>query len=119
MEMPLKQRNFVRQAFEMPEAPMDAIDRLTVCRPMQCPRRIPHSICVKTQIGRAQMGIVFPRPIEFERSWEHSPRHSRSGGRLFYVLLALRRFYTAKTHSRSGVSLVSIMGRQLLGIGAP
>ena len=25
--MPLKQRNFVRQAFEMPEAPMDAIDR--------------------------------------------------------------------------------------------
>ena len=27
MEMPLKQRNFVRQAFEMPEAPMDTIDR--------------------------------------------------------------------------------------------
>ena len=27
MEMPAKQRNFVRQAFEVPESPMDATDR--------------------------------------------------------------------------------------------
>src|SRR5712691_11418352 len=29
---------------------------------------------------RVQMGIVFPGPVEFERSCEHSPRHSRFGG---------------------------------------
>jgi len=28
--MPLKQRNFIRQAFEMPEAPMDSTDRRIV-----------------------------------------------------------------------------------------
>ena len=39
---------------------MDAIDRLTVCRPMQCPRRIPHSICVKA--SRADvLGTDFQR----------------------------------------------------------
>src|ERR1700752_4975128 len=38
MEMPLKQRNFVRQAFEMPEAPMDAIDRRIVAELQAAPR---------------------------------------------------------------------------------
>ena len=54
---------------------------------------------VKTPTGGTQRGIVFPGPIEFERSWEHSSRRSRSGGRSYYVLCALRRFYTAKTQS--------------------
>ena len=38
MEMSLKQRNFVRQAFEMPEAPMDAIDRRIVAELQAAPR---------------------------------------------------------------------------------
>jgi Lrp/AsnC family leucine-responsive transcriptional regulator len=38
VEMPLKQRNFVRQAFEMPEAPMDAIDRRIVAELQAAPR---------------------------------------------------------------------------------
>lgn len=38
MEMPLKQRNFVRQAFEMPEAPMDVIDRRIVAELQAAPR---------------------------------------------------------------------------------
>src|SRR5437763_1092832 len=38
MEMPLKQRNFVRQAFEMPEAPMDAIDRRIAAELQAVPR---------------------------------------------------------------------------------
>src|SRR4029077_948048 len=38
MEMPLKQRNFVRQAFEMPEAPIDAIDRRIVAELQATPR---------------------------------------------------------------------------------
>src|SRR2546423_8095524 len=38
MEMPLKQRNFVRQAFETPEAPMDAIDRRIVAELQAAPR---------------------------------------------------------------------------------
>lgn len=36
--MPLKQRNFVRQAFEMPEAPMDVIDRRIVAELQAAPR---------------------------------------------------------------------------------
>src|SRR6266704_456836 len=36
--MPLKQRNFVRQAFETPEAPMDAIDRRIVAELQAAPR---------------------------------------------------------------------------------
>jgi len=36
--MPLKQRNFVRQAFEIPEAPMDAIDRRIVAELQVAPR---------------------------------------------------------------------------------
>jgi len=38
MEMPLKQRNFVRQAFEMPETLMDAIDRRIVAELQAAPR---------------------------------------------------------------------------------
>src|SRR6201987_2704943 len=38
MEMPLKQRNFVRHAFEMPETPMDAIDRRIVAELQAAPR---------------------------------------------------------------------------------
>jgi hypothetical protein len=53
--------------------------------------------CVKTPKGRERMGILFPGPIEFARPCETSPRHSRFGGRSFYVLRALRRFHTAKT----------------------
>src|SRR5712691_9119051 len=36
--MPLKQRNFVRQAFEMPDTPMDAIDRRIVAELQAAPR---------------------------------------------------------------------------------
>ena len=36
--MPLKQRDFVRQAFEMPEAPLDAIDRRIVAELQAAPR---------------------------------------------------------------------------------
>jgi hypothetical protein len=56
--------------------------------------------CVKTPKGRVQRGIEFPGPIEFQQSWEHSPRHSRSRRRSFYVLRAPGRFYTAKTLRR-------------------
>jgi Lrp/AsnC family transcriptional regulator, leucine-responsive regulatory protein len=38
MEMPLKQRNFVRQAFEIPQAPMDATDRRIVAELQASPR---------------------------------------------------------------------------------
>src|SRR6266851_7152632 len=38
MEMPSKQRNFIRQAFEVPEAPMDAIDRRIVAELQAAPR---------------------------------------------------------------------------------
>ena len=38
MEMPSKQRNFVRQAFELPEAPMDAVDRRIVAEMQADPR---------------------------------------------------------------------------------
>jgi len=38
MEMPLKQRNFVRHAFEIPEAPMDAIDQRIVAELQAAPR---------------------------------------------------------------------------------
>ena len=36
--MPVKQRNFVRQAFEMPEAPLDAVDRRIVTELQASPR---------------------------------------------------------------------------------
>jgi Lrp/AsnC family leucine-responsive transcriptional regulator len=38
MEMPSKQRNFVRQAFEIPDAPMDAVDRRIVTELRAAPR---------------------------------------------------------------------------------
>ena len=38
MEMPLKQRNFIRDAFEMPEPLMDAIDRRIVVELQAAPR---------------------------------------------------------------------------------
>jgi Lrp/AsnC family leucine-responsive transcriptional regulator len=38
MEMPSKQRNFIRQAFEMPESLMDAIDRRIVAEMQAAPR---------------------------------------------------------------------------------
>ena len=38
MEMPSKQRNFVRQAFEIPEASLDAIDRRIVAEVQAAPR---------------------------------------------------------------------------------
>src|SRR6266704_3233060 len=38
VEMPLKQRNFVRQAFETPEAQMDAIDRRIAAELQAAPR---------------------------------------------------------------------------------
>src|SRR6185437_9867993 len=38
MEMPAKQRNFVRQAFEVPEVPMDATDRRIVAQLQAEPR---------------------------------------------------------------------------------
>jgi len=38
MEMPSKQRNFVRHAFEIPEALMDAIDRTIVAEMQAAPR---------------------------------------------------------------------------------
>jgi Lrp/AsnC family leucine-responsive transcriptional regulator len=38
MEMPLKQRNFVRQAFEVPEPSMDAVDRRIVAELQGEPR---------------------------------------------------------------------------------
>ena len=38
MEMPSKQRNFVRQAFEIPEASLDAIDRRIVAEVQATPR---------------------------------------------------------------------------------
>src|SRR6266702_6352804 len=38
MEMPSKQRNFVRQAFELPEAPMDAADRQILAEMQADPR---------------------------------------------------------------------------------
>ena len=34
----MKQRNFVRQAFEMPEAPLDAVDRRIVAELQAAPR---------------------------------------------------------------------------------
>jgi Lrp/AsnC family transcriptional regulator, leucine-responsive regulatory protein len=37
-EMPVKQRNFVRQAFEMPEAPLDPVDRRIVAELQAAPR---------------------------------------------------------------------------------
>jgi Lrp/AsnC family transcriptional regulator, leucine-responsive regulatory protein len=36
--MPLKQRNFVRQAFELPETPMDDVDRRIVAEMQGAPR---------------------------------------------------------------------------------
>jgi Lrp/AsnC family transcriptional regulator, leucine-responsive regulatory protein len=36
--MPVKQRNFVRQAFEMPEAPLDLVDRRIVAELQATPR---------------------------------------------------------------------------------
>src|SRR5947209_19018392 len=38
MEMPSKQRNFVGQAFEMPEAPLDATDRRIMAELQAAPR---------------------------------------------------------------------------------
>ena len=38
MEMPSKQRNFIRHAFEIPEALMDAIDRRIVAAMQAAPR---------------------------------------------------------------------------------
>ena len=38
MNRPAKQRNFVRQAFEMPEAPLDAMDRRIVADLQAAPR---------------------------------------------------------------------------------
>ena len=38
MNMPLKQRNFVRQAFEMPDAPMDGVDRRIIAEMQAAPR---------------------------------------------------------------------------------
>lgn len=38
MEMPLKQRNFIRDAFEMPEAQMDALDRRIIAEMQAAPR---------------------------------------------------------------------------------
>jgi Lrp/AsnC family leucine-responsive transcriptional regulator len=38
MEIPSKQRNFIRQAFEMPEAPMDAVDLRIVAEMQAAPR---------------------------------------------------------------------------------
>src|SRR6476660_6571334 len=38
MEMPLKQRDFVRQAFEVPEALMDSTDRRIVAELQAAPR---------------------------------------------------------------------------------
>ena len=38
MEMPSKQRNFIRQAFEMPESLIDAIDRRIVAEMQAAPR---------------------------------------------------------------------------------
>ena len=38
MEIPLKQRNFIRDAFEMPEASMDALDRRIVAEMQAAPR---------------------------------------------------------------------------------
>src|SRR5690242_1221509 len=37
-ELPSKRRNFVRQAFEIPNAPMDAIDRRIVAELQAAPR---------------------------------------------------------------------------------
>src|ERR1043165_9432368 len=38
MGMPSKQRNFVRQAFEMPEAPMDVVDQRIIAERQAAPR---------------------------------------------------------------------------------
>jgi Lrp/AsnC family transcriptional regulator, leucine-responsive regulatory protein len=38
MEVPSKQRNFIRQAFELPEAPMDAVDRRIIAEMQADPR---------------------------------------------------------------------------------
>src|ERR1700751_3651252 len=38
MEMPSKQRDFVRQAFEIPEAPLDVLDRRIVAELQAAPR---------------------------------------------------------------------------------
>src|SRR5580704_7822638 len=38
MKIPLKQRNFIRDAFEMPEASLDAIDRRIVAEVQAAPR---------------------------------------------------------------------------------
>ena len=38
MEMPSKQRDFVRQAFEIPEAPLDAVDRRIAAELQAAPR---------------------------------------------------------------------------------
>ena len=38
MEMPSKQRDFVRQAFEIPDAPLDAVDRRIVAELQAAPR---------------------------------------------------------------------------------
>jgi hypothetical protein len=44
-------------------APMDATDRLTICRPIQLPRRIPHSICRPPPAGPVDFGFVPERDI--------------------------------------------------------
>src|SRR3984957_17561956 len=38
MEMPSKQRDFVRQAFEIPDAPLDSVDRRIVAELQAAPR---------------------------------------------------------------------------------
>ena len=93
MEMPSKQRNFIRQAFETPEAPMDATDRRIAAQLQAEPRlRI-------AELGR-RIGLSGPavadRLRRLEESGTLSYRAEVDPRALGYTLFAIVRIWATR-----------------------
>src|SRR5690242_21896609 len=109
MEMPLKQRNFVRQAFEMPEAPMDAIDRRIVAELQTAPRlRVAE---LARRIGLSGPAVA-DRLRRLEESGTLTYRAEVDPRALGYTLFAIVRI----SPSGSGLGLIPGIAREVAAI---
>src|ERR1700685_3577153 len=106
MEMPSKQRDFVRQAFEIPDAPLDMVDRRIVAELQAAPRlRI-------AELSR-RIGLSGPAGADRPRRLEESGTLCHRGGgnprALGYTICAIVRISPAG----GGLRLIPRIAREV------
>src|SRR3984893_10132601 len=80
MEMPSKQRDFVRQAFEIPEAPLDAVDRRIVAELQATPRLRIAELSRRIGLSGPAVADRLPRLGETGNLSYRAPGHPRPLG---------------------------------------